>query len=182
MRSTTTTTTKRRLRTPSTYVSTWSQKKPQISTTRAISFSSSMPMSFAFSVTMPDAIRSEASCSRADSALDGDDDTTDWMWRLTSTLRSSLGDGWHDHSQRGRWTYIGMRRGSPLKRGSTWTCSAPQGSVDAVAARLGCGGAGSARDDAEAAAAALGTTARAVVRLPRRCISRETSFESYVRP
>jgi hypothetical protein len=39
---------------------------------------------------MPDAISSAASCSRVAIAFDGDEETVDWMWRFTSTLRSSL--------------------------------------------------------------------------------------------
>jgi hypothetical protein len=81
-------------------------------------------------------------------------------------------------------TYIGILSGSPLKRGNTWTCNAFQGSAVELEAKLICDpGAGRLREDTEGAEDMGGASAEGRwARLPRRCISRDTSLESYVRP
>jgi hypothetical protein len=76
--------------TPSRYGRIWSQKNPHVSTMRARSFSSSISMSFEFSVSIPFAMSSEASPSSLTKALEGDEDTTVCIWRFTRLFRSSL--------------------------------------------------------------------------------------------
>ena len=78
-------------RTPSTYGRTWSQKKPQSSTTRPTSLSSSTSASFPLRVSIPEPISSDVSLSRVATALAGELDTTLCIWRLTSWFKSSLG-------------------------------------------------------------------------------------------
>lgn len=69
---------------------------------------------------MPEAISSEASCSRVARALEGVEETTDWICRLTNPFRSSLRVMSPPTSANGQGeTHIGTRSGSPLKRGST---------------------------------------------------------------
>ena len=76
-------------------------------------------------------------------------------------------------------TYTGTRKGSPLNKGKTWICRAPQGlSEDALEVRFG---ALWGKLMEEEAAWVKGVGFR-WTKFPRRCISRETSFESYVRP
>ncbi len=80
----------------------------------------------------------------------------------------------------GLCAYIGIRKASPLNSGKTWTCSVAHGSVDVEELRDADGilpgvearvdeedGVGD-RDEGK-----LGTWER----LPRRCISFETTFE-----
>ena len=75
---------------------------------------------------------------------------------------------------------MGIRMGSPLKSGRTRTwmdCHGP--SFARVAARLGVEAAGMARAMVEEAAAEReGAMEGRWARLPRRCISRETSLAS----
>ncbi len=131
-----------------------------------ISWSSSTPESFESSVTIPVAISSKVSFSSVATALPGAADTTVWMCRRTSWFRSS----------------IGQRSGSRLNSGRIRTCSDAHGlSPESVEAILGAddGAMLSAMVDwgAELEGAREGRWAR----FPRRCISRETSLESYVR-
>jgi hypothetical protein len=100
-------------------------------------------MSLALRVTMPEAISSDASLSSAARALDGAEDTTVDIWRLTRMLRSSLEkEGMSGTEYKNRQdqalNYMGILSGSPLKRGSTCTCNAPHGSLLFVAAMLAC--------------------------------------------
>ena len=173
-----------RLLTPSTYGRTWSQKKPQISTTRLTSLSSSIPVSFALRVTIPEEINAVVSFSNVAKALEGAVDTTLWMCLFTRMLRSSLKTENTTRFLR-LWrldfvaTYTGTRNGSPLNKGKTWMWRAPQGlSGDALGLIL-CTLCGRLVEEAAACAKGIGFK---WTKFPKRCISRETSFESYVRP
>lgn len=90
----------------------------------------------------------------------------------------------NDLRTQGTTTYIGILSGSPLKRGNTWTCNAFHGSAVELDAKLTCDpGAGRLREDTEGAEDMGGASAEGRwAKLPRRCISRETNLESYVRP
>jgi len=78
-------------------------------------------MSFALSVTIPEAISSDASLSNVARALEGEEDTTVWMCRLTRIFKSSLYQGQSKVMPKAAavQTHIGILSGSPLNRGST---------------------------------------------------------------
>ena len=83
-------------------------------------------------------------------------------------------------------TDMGTRSGSPLNSGNTCTCKAPHGlslSDNEVGNVEELTVAGSASVEEEAVAEReAGRCPGRWDRVPKRCISRETSLESYVRP
>src|SRR5882762_48727 len=117
--------------TPSTYGRTWSQKKPQSSTTLPINLSSSIPASLPFRVSMPEPMSSDVSASRVAMALGGELETMLCICRLTRVFKSSLSHAFcMSQGQDGgncKNTHIGIRRGSPLNNGRTRTCRVPHG-------------------------------------------------------